>query len=75
MESDDETLQQRVAEAQDAAAQARQALSVVGKRTGGSARAQVAELTQQMEESERDQEREQREHEEALGGGATPPAS
>lgn len=65
IESDDEALQRRMAEAQEGAAQARQALSVSSDMLAD-LRVRLAELTQNFEEAERNRQREMREHEEAL---------
>ncbi len=63
--SDDETLQQHIAEAQEQAANARQELSACGD-AQTELRVELAGLTQSLEESERNKAREQRDHEEAL---------
>ncbi|NIA14829.1 MAG: chromosome segregation protein SMC [Nitrospiraceae bacterium] len=65
MDNDDAELQREQAAAQDAAAQARQALSARGSELAD-LRVARAELTQRVEESERNLVREQREREEAL---------
>ena len=65
MDHDDAELQRAQAEAQDAAAQARQALSAHGGELAD-LRVALAELSQRVEESERNLAREQREREEAL---------
>ena len=65
MDSDDAQLQREQAAAQDAAAQARQALSARGSELAD-LRVALAELTQRVEESERNLAREEREREEAL---------
>jgi chromosome segregation protein len=65
MATDDETLQRQIAEAQDAAARARQALAQCASELAD-VRVQLAALSQSLEEAERNQVREQREHEDAL---------
>ena len=65
LESDDESLQRTMIEAQDAAARIRQNVSVLGGELT-ELRVKTAELTQRIEQSGRDAEREQREHEEAV---------
>lgn len=65
MDTDDEALQTRVAEAQEQAAAQRQALSLCGDALGD-LRVNLARLTQNMEEAERNRLREQRAHAEAL---------
>jgi chromosome segregation protein len=65
LEVDDETVHRATAEAQEEAARARQALSVCADELT-ELRVRMAALTQQIEQSLRDHEREQREREEAL---------
>lgn len=65
IENDDEALQRRIGEAQEKASRARQALSVCSD-TLADARVQLAGLTQNLEETDRNRSREQREHDEAL---------
>ncbi|MBP8128062.1 MAG: chromosome segregation protein SMC [Candidatus Hydrogenedentes bacterium] len=65
IENDDEALQRRMAEAQEGAAQARQALSVCSDALAD-LRVRLAGLTQNLEEAERNRQREMRDHEEAL---------
>ena len=65
MESDDESLQRLLGEAQQASGQARQALADHGNMLSD-LRVQVAELGRGLEEAQRDQVREQREREQAI---------
>lgn len=65
MDVDEETRRQRVAEAQAAAAEARQKLAALSAQLGD-LRVQLAAQTQSMEEIERNKLREQRDHAEAL---------
>jgi chromosome segregation protein len=65
IQSDDEILQQHMAEAQEAAAHARQALSACTSELAD-LRIQKASLAQRIEEVERDRQREDRERAEAL---------
>lgn len=65
IESDDEALQRRIGEAQEKSSRARQALSVCSD-TLADARVRLAGLSQNLEETDRNRLREQREHEEAL---------
>ena len=65
MDQDDAAIQQALAEAQDVAARARQALA---ERTGemGDLRVRFAELSQRLDEADRNRRREQQEYEEAV---------
>ncbi|HNR31755.1 MAG TPA: chromosome segregation protein SMC, partial [Candidatus Hydrogenedentes bacterium] len=65
IESDDEAVQRQVAEAQDAAAQARQAVSLCSDALAD-LRVRVAGLTQNLEEAERNRQRELDDHQDAL---------
>jgi chromosome segregation protein len=65
MVSDDESLQRQIAEAQEAASKARQALSACGDELT-ELRVRLAGLTQSIEDVERNKVRVQREHAEAL---------
>ncbi|MFP4501433.1 MAG: chromosome segregation protein SMC [Candidatus Hydrogenedentota bacterium] len=65
MENDDEAIQQERSAAQEKVSQLREALSKCADALGD-ARVRLAGLTQNLEETERNRLREQREHEEAL---------
>jgi chromosome segregation protein len=65
MDTDDAAMQERVSQAQNTAAEARQAHSAMGDELADM-RVQLASLTQSLDESQRTQERERREREEAL---------
>ncbi|MCF6286568.1 MAG: AAA family ATPase, partial [Candidatus Hydrogenedentes bacterium] len=69
MDGEDDKIQQEQAEAQEAAAKMRAALSACSDALG-ELRIKVASLTQQLEEAERNQLREAREYQEALGEAA-----
>lgn len=68
MEDDDVTMQERMAAAQNAAAEARQAHAVLGEELA-ELRLKLATATQSLDESQRTQERERREREEAVAQG------